>query len=362
MTIQYPKPQDLRFRPRAWHLLAATMIAGSAQAGTETYQFTFLDAPDGRQSVANGINNAGQVVGTGFLSGNSDPQALIWNGAVASYLGTPGVTTSGAAAINNAGQVVGNRNQEGFVWSGPASHGLGTLGGTSSAGTSINDLGQAAGYSTLAGGTVPYAATWTGSSPTPVPGINLAYGINNAGQVVGNDTATGQPKIWNGTTTTILGGLGGTGGGAANGINNAGQVVGASGSNAVLWNGTTPTDLGTLNGTAFSTGLALNNMGEAVGYGSFDASPELHAILWDDNGPTDLNSFLDAGSKADGWFLYQAHGINDSGWIVGEAEQRLTGAKRAFLLSVSAIPEPGTLPLMLAGLGLLGLAPRRRRR
>ena len=84
-----------------------------------------------------------------------------------------------------------------------------------------------------------------------------ASGINNSGQVAGDSITsdgTFRATIWNGTTPTDLGTLGGRAS-EAFGINNAGQVVGNSyilgntGVHATIWNGTTPTDLGTLGGS-----------------------------------------------------------------------------------------------------------------
>ena len=65
----------------------------------------------------------------------------------------------------------------------------------------------------------------------------------------------------------------------------------------------------------------------------------------------DLNCFLSASDVSAGWHLSTASAINDHGWITGTADNTLTGERHAYLLSVSAIPEPGVLAMMLAGLG-----------
>ena len=65
-----------------------------------------------------------------------------------------------------------------------------------------------------------------------------------------------------------------------------------------------------------------------------------------------------------GWVLKQANGINDNGWIVGNALNTLLGiSSHAFLLSitsVAAVPEPETYAMLIAGLGLIGFKTRRR--
>ena len=60
----------------------------------------------------------------------------------------------------------------------------------------------------------------------------------------------------------------------------------------------------------------------------------------------------------EGWFLSLASGINDNGWIVGNAINRFTGDQHAFLLT--PIPEPGILTLLFTGMGLLVVISRRR--
>lgn len=166
-------------------------------------------------------------------------------------------------------------------------------------------------------------------------------------------------------TFTDLGTLGGTSS-FAYGINGAGQVVGfahPAGNveiHATLWNGGTVTDLGTLGG-ATSAALGTNNAGQVVGFSITADGTKSHAMLWSGSTATDLNTLLDASTVSAGWYLQGATGINDNGWIVGNVGNTFTGVSHAFLLSVSAVPEPESFAMLLAGLGMIGAFVRRRK-
>jgi probable HAF family extracellular repeat protein len=150
-------------------------------------------------SFANGINDAGQVVG------GSNGHAFITgpNGTGMRDLGTLGGDGSVAAGINDAGQVAGWSNlaagglDHAFI-TGPNGMGmrdLGTLGGDGSVAAGINDAGQVVGWSDTAVAYVSHAFI-TGPNGVGMtdlnslvhlpPGVVLtsATGINNAGQVI----------------------------------------------------------------------------------------------------------------------------------------------------------------------------------
>jgi probable HAF family extracellular repeat protein len=146
-------------------------------------------------------------------------------------------------------------------------------------------------------------------------------------------------------------------------INDIGLVVGNSYTTgdaeyrATLWNGSGPIDLGTLGGTN-SVAHAINVAGIVVGYSGTSGNTATHATLWDGTAVVDLNTLLDASTISDGWVLLHAYDINDNGWIVGIAENSITGdANSAFLLTPTAVPIPAALWLFGSGLlGLIGLA------
>ena len=153
--------------------------------------------------------------------------------------------------------------------------------------------------------------------------ISPAYGINDAGQVVGySDTAAGAQHAFitgpNGVGMTDLGTLGG-GYSYAYGINDAGQVVGYSDTAAGARhafitgpNGVGMTDLGTLGG-GYSFAYGINDAGQVVGYSNTAAGAQ-HAFITGPNGVgmTDLNSLV---NLPGGVVLTDATGINNHGQV-----------------------------------------------
>ena len=98
-------------------------IGMSSLANAQSYQFTDLGL-----GSANGINEAGQIVG---INGRTS-RATVWNGTTATDIGALGST---ATAINNSGMVVGysptldNLALHATLWNGSTTTDLGTLGG-----------------------------------------------------------------------------------------------------------------------------------------------------------------------------------------------------------------------------------------
>lgn len=94
------------------------------------------------------INNAGQVVGsTGF---SRDTHAVVWeNGQLTDLGASPGALNGSLANdINNVGQIVGVDHERAVLWWQGAKVELGSLSGDSNSNAlGINDLGQVVGYS-----------------------------------------------------------------------------------------------------------------------------------------------------------------------------------------------------------------------
>ena len=175
----------------------------------------------GTSSIARGINDRGEVVGQSKLP-RIDPRepqthAFLWTPAGGMQdLGAlgGGLTSSIAFDINNAGQVVGRSYSadqiispptdpeflsRAFLWSpGQGMQDLGALSGGHAVAYAINDAGQVVGKSWLSTfSPPPYGPNLRAVQWEPGQGIrelgrlwdgpynSVAYGINEAGQVVG---------------------------------------------------------------------------------------------------------------------------------------------------------------------------------
>jgi probable HAF family extracellular repeat protein len=174
-----------------------------------------LPGNEGGGSFANGINNAGQIVGGSIFF--PDPpsafsgtrHATLWRGARVTDLGTLGGTESSAAAIADSGQIVGwadtsSGAQHAASWIGTKVTDLGTLGGTKSQALAVNSSGEIVGSADTSGG-AQHAALFAGGkvidlnsalnrSLAPYITLMKATGVNESGWIVANgvDNRTGQ--------------------------------------------------------------------------------------------------------------------------------------------------------------------------
>jgi probable HAF family extracellular repeat protein len=189
---------------------------------------------------------------------------------------------------------------------------LGTLGGQNSSAAGINARGQIAGTSSIAGDQFAHAFLLRGARMIDLgtlPGgtQSSAQDLNARGQVVGVSSTSGQTNL-----------------------------------HPFLWDHGVMRDLGTLGGN-YGTALGINNLGQVVGTSNLPSN-QAHAFIYSEGRMIDLNNMIAPDS---GWILYQASAINNSGQIVGVG--RIGNQTHAFLLTPGAVPEPGSLVLLITG-------------
>jgi probable HAF family extracellular repeat protein len=184
----------------------------------------------------------------------------------------------------------------------------------------------------------------------------IAQEINDNGEVVGGSgiCATFNTNflynlvpvhalLWENGKAINLGNLGGqtgqAGGNIAYGVNNQGQVVGNSDLpgdttfHAFLWTKNTGMqDLGTLSGDVASVSISINDAGSVVG-ASLDVDFNPRAFLWEDGVMTDLNALVAGDSPL---YLLTGCSINSRGQITGLG-MTSTGEIHTYLAS----PEDG---------------------
>lgn len=276
----------------------------------------------GSGSSASSVNNSGQVAGSSQLS-NGDTHAIRVDADGSIHdLGVLGGTVdfSLANGINDAGQVTGASwhtapgacfgigGSVAFLTAAnsaiTASDDLGTLLSNcrGSDGYAVNSSGVVVGYSAFGNlfNPVQHAMVWTpgsgmvdlgvlgGVSTFPaVQGTNaVAYAINASGQIVGNSTY------------------------------NHDSSVSIYSEHAFLTTANGPmVDLGTLGGT-YSTAFGINTAGQIVGSSTTTADAALHGYLYMGNTMLDLNTMIGSAPK---WVVQNASAINDNGQIVAAA-------------------------------------------
>jgi probable HAF family extracellular repeat protein len=246
-------------------LLGATVLPRVADAQSPALNYQAIDLgvfPGDRSSVANDLNNGGDVVGGSVRDDPLSPariavRAVVWRKGAVEDLGklpAPYDHSATAYAVNQGGAVVGYSESADFIshaflWRNGAMTDLGTFGGPSSSAVAINDHDQIVGWAETTAfyeqkgrrAYVRHAFLWErgvmqdlgtlGCGAACVNDFSNATDINDAGEITG--IAVAAPGsifgfIWSHGTMTPLTGLATL---AFNqvevaGINNRGDAVG----------------------------------------------------------------------------------------------------------------------------------------
>jgi probable HAF family extracellular repeat protein len=196
-------------------------------------------------SIATAINDPGEVAGWNSFNSSStfNPQAFLFSNGSATNITSSSLFPSGAepAGMNNAGEVVGtgyltSANFHAFVYSAGKMTDLGPANAYQASAVAINNSGQIIGGYYLNSGTGGEFLFTAGKMTTlPVPaGANAvsAFAINDNGEIAGSIFFTsGAPahaaKFANGVWTD-LGAISGASSSRGTAINISGQIVGTA--------------------------------------------------------------------------------------------------------------------------------------
>jgi len=247
-------------------VVAGIFFSCATTSKADPFTFTSFRYPGTTLTVANGINNQGQVVGyAAEVPGSSvDPTGFIYDHGSFTPLVYSNSGTQ-ASDINNLGIVVGTSGVGSFLYD--SNTGIYTPFSGRGA-NAINDLGQIVGQNYFFDGTTFHTINFPGADSTTVGGLN------NAGELVGTYRIgnTSYGFIDNAGTFTSIS-VPGAFGTSVTGVNNAGELVGyyfdSGGRHAFVQSQSklitfdlpqhAPED-------NFTTGADINDYGQVTGY------------------------------------------------------------------------------------------------
>lgn len=183
-------------------------VVGFYSLNTVNHAFVFdgvsyvsFDYPGSVATEAFGINANGVIVGTYLVSGSANQHAFMRTGATYTNIDPPAATAAAALGINAQGDVVGEYTDSagtlhGYLWTHDAAAPtvLNYSGVTSVIPYALNDAQTIVGSAKIGTSTVGFMAKGSAVTLIEVPGAGAteAYGINNAGIVVGAYVTTAE--------------------------------------------------------------------------------------------------------------------------------------------------------------------------
>src|SRR5436309_1733969 len=200
------RTEGRRLAARCWALailigVAALSVAASRASAANIIDLGTLGGP---VSIAYGINDVGQIIGTSATASGTS-HAFLWSNGTMADLGSLGSAgPSDGRGINNRGQVVGgtvdanNSQYHAFLWDHGTMSDLGTLRGYNlSQAQAINDAGQVVGFSgDPSMGGLGHAFLWDNGTMRDLGSLgqfSVAYDVNETGAAVGQtDVGNGE--------------------------------------------------------------------------------------------------------------------------------------------------------------------------
>ncbi|HTK81712.1 MAG TPA: hypothetical protein VL633_05425, partial [Bacteroidota bacterium] len=356
-----PKPSISRSRSHRVLCIVAMMFALVLPLRAQKYDVILLGSLGGQDPTPYGLNEKTEVVGYSYTPGNLLWHAFRWKNGAMSDLS--GAVYSMAFRINEKGSYVGYTYDLGFtvrhahVWGTGINLDIDQSGGKNSIAAAINDSGVVVGSFQDTTSKEIHTFRWENGVFTDMgklggEGFSGALGINNAGQMIGNYDRL---DIVDSVQSKYVHGFFYENGGSTDmgplvypeEINDKGEATGyyypdiqqTYTWHAFLWKNGVLTDIGSL-GTGHTQAHGISDSGEVVGW-TFNQAGRDVAFSWKNGVMTDLNTQIDSNS---GWYLRTAYAVNNHGQIVGVGQY--AGIEHfAFLLT----PKPLTITNPAAG-------------
>ncbi len=324
---------------------------------TPIYEIVAIgDGTDEAFTLLNDLNENGTVVGEIVRALNPQDEysrqgsfAFAWRDGRLEDLGAfdPLVRDSRSQGINDAEEIVGwsypgPDAQPAFVWRNGHMKPIGLADAYG-----INDAGQVVGYLHRTQGAEAFgvAVVWQAGHITELTELANPWNINDAGDVVGFSYVDARPQasLYRAGAVTLLGTLPGSPTSQAFDINEAGQVIGTShflptdGSEsydrAFLWESGQMRELKPLSANdRAASAYGLNDRGDVVGR---SGTSRFVAVIWIDDVAHDLNSLISEDDPLRPFVrLLEAREINNRGQIIAQGtDSRRPGSYTGYLLN-----------------------------